>query len=116
MTDLSRKCLKWPLLIGKVVILAAFTVILSPVALIMGIWLKIRGRSDTTPHELAKILRGACDEGHPYWDELECALLGDAQLEAIRQEALKVSEPLTPEGRSKLIGLAEQAEALSPRS
>ncbi|MGE0750770.1 MAG: hypothetical protein AB7K64_09305 [Variibacter sp.] len=112
MISLSSKWLKWPLLVGKAVILAAFAIILSPVALVVGIWHKIRGGADTTPHELADILRDASEDRHAAWDELECVDLRDARLEAIRQEALKVSEPLTPDDRSKLIKLAEQADAL----
>lgn len=94
---------------------AAFLVVaLLPVALVAGIWHTIRGGANTVPDELAKKLRAVAEEGDHsrYWDELECVNLRDAQLEAIRQETLKVALPLTPEGRSKLIRLAEQAEAL----
>ena len=95
---------------------AGVIVVLIPVALVAGIWHTIREGANTSPDELAKMLRGVAEEGDKseYWDELECVNLRDAQLEAIRQEALKVLLPLAPEGRSKLIGLAKRAEALRP--
>ncbi len=63
------------------------------------------------------MLRGVANEGDEsgYWDELESVNLRDARLETIRQEALRVSLPLTVQGRSKLRELAEQAEVLSHR-
>lgn len=115
MIDLSSKSLKWPLFVSKAVILAAFAIILSPVALVLGIWSKIGGGANTTPREFAEILRGVSEDHHPARDELECVDLRDARLENIRQEALKISEPLTPGDRSKLIELAERAEALTSR-
>lgn len=109
---LIKKSLKWPLLVFKAMILAFFTIVLTPVALVVGIWFKIRGGADTTPRELAEILRGASEDRHPAWDELECVDIRDARLETVRQEALKVSVPLTPDARLKLIELSERAEAL----
>ena len=91
----------------------ALTIALLPVALVAGIWQRIRGGADIAPDELAEVLRGASEDRRADWDQLECVDIKDAQLEAIRQKALAVSLPLTPEGRLKLVGLAEQAEALS---
>ena len=113
MTASRGKWLELLLRIGA----TALIVPLLPVALVAGIWHRIRGGANTAPDELAKMLRGVANEGDEsaYWDELECVNLRDARLEAIRQEALKVSLPLAPEGRSKLLELAEQAEVLSRR-
>jgi hypothetical protein len=113
MTIPSGNWLKWPQRVGGVLL----AIILLPVALVAGIWHTIRGGANTAPDELAEMLRGVAKEGDDsgYWDELECVNLRDVRLEAIRQEALRVSVPLAPEGRSKLLELAEQAEALSSR-
>lgn len=113
MSALTSEFRKWVLLIGKSIILAIFSVLLSPIALAASIWHLLRGGADVTPLELAEILRDVSEGRHPAWDDLECVDLRNTQLEAIRQEALKVSEPLTLEGRSKLLRLADQAEALS---
>jgi hypothetical protein len=106
--------MRWLRHIGAV----ALVVALLPVAIGSSVWHAIRGGADTTPEEFAKILRGASEGGSPsdvYWDELDCVNLRDARLEAIRHEASKVSLPVTPEGRVRLMQLAEEAEALAPR-
>ncbi len=111
MAPLISELLKWPLRIAT----AALVMILLPVALILGIWQTIRGGAKSTPNKLAELLRGASEGSRGHWDELECVPLRDEGLEAIRREALKVSLPLTPEGKSKLMQLAEQAEGLNSR-
>jgi hypothetical protein len=100
------------LVVGVLPLALVAFIALLPVTLVASIWHTIRGGANTTPDELAEILRGASEDRHPYWDDLECVNLRETRLEAIRQEALKVAVPLTPEGRSKLIRLAEQAEAI----
>jgi hypothetical protein len=82
---------------------------------VSGIWHTIRGGANIEPEELAEILRRASEDVHPSWDDLECVNLRDAQLEALRQKALNVPRPLMPEGRSKLIELALQAEMLGAK-
>lgn len=104
--------LRWLRHVGAVTLVVA----LLPVAAVASAWHAIRCGADVTPEELAEMLRGACEGGRlpidVYWDELECVNLRDPQLEAIRQEALKVVLPLTLDGCARLMELAKQAEAL----
>jgi hypothetical protein len=113
MTAAGGCLLSWP----QRIMFVALIPILIPVALGASLWHWIKGGAETSPEELATMLRGVAEEGDfsGYWDELESVNLRDAQLESIRKEALKVSLPPTPEGRAKLIELAERAEALRPQ-
>jgi hypothetical protein len=91
----------------------ALIVVALPIALVAGLWQTLMGGANTSPEELAAMLRriavGNGDWGGD-WDELDSVPLRNAKLEAIRHEACTVSLPLTPEGRSKMIELAERAE------
>ena len=52
--------LKWPLLVGKVIILVAFTIIMSPLALVFGVWNKFRGGADTLQMICNHLARSVC--------------------------------------------------------
>jgi hypothetical protein len=85
-----------------------------PIALVAGLRQTFMGGANTSPEELAAMLRGIAGGSGDYdgdWDELDSVSLRDVRLEAIRREACTVSLPLTSEGRSKMVELAERAEA-----
>ena len=91
----------------------AFVILALPIALVAGLFFKGRSRN-CTPEELAAELQALADGQDDLvdGDRLECVPIKDSRLEAIRQEAIYLIQPVRPEDRPKLGQLAERARAL----
>jgi hypothetical protein len=89
----------------------AFVVLALPIGLVAGLLFKGR---NCTPEELAAELQALADGQDDLvdGDRLECVSIKDPRLEAIRQEAVHLIQPVRSEDRPKLGQLAERARAL----